>query len=114
MRTTTCAPVGFGSGTSSSCITSGPPNSFTRIAFMASPVLYGPERFTILEFHQRWRGLAREHRVNVVQSEHTHRGVRFQGGASDVRQQEGILQADVAGMNVRLALEDVQAGGGHA
>src|SRR5271163_152755 len=39
MRTTTWPAPGFRSSTSSSFITSGPPNSLMRIAFMVSPVL---------------------------------------------------------------------------
>ncbi len=62
--------------------------------------------------HPVGRLLAGEEGVQVVQALEAHGVAGLQRRAAHVRQQEGVGQAAVAGVDVRLALVDVEPGGG--
>ena len=56
---------------------------------------------------------AGEYRVQIVQGPKTHGVAGFAGGAADMGQQESAVQLPVARVDVRLAVEDVEAGRRH-
>src|ERR1700679_2578531 len=135
MRTTTCAPVGFGSGTSTSSIASGPPNSLgparppaaslprrrillrESLSWLLPFPRAPPDRAKYLtrnlNLHERRGRLTRQHSVNIIQREHAHGGVRFQSRAADMRQQESIPEPRIFGTDVGLTLENIQSRSGN-
>src|SRR5262245_20961503 len=73
--------------------------------------------------HEASRGLAGSHqpvrrrlpceeRVEVVEALEAHGVARLDGGAAEMGQEEGVLEAAIAGVELRLVFEDVEAGGG--
>jgi hypothetical protein len=53
---------------------------------------------------------AGERRVRIVQCPETHGVAGFAAGAADRGQQESVVQLPLARVDVRLAVEDVEAG----
>ncbi len=56
---------------------------------------------------------AGEYRVQIIQYPETHGVAGFAGGAADMGQRERVAQLPVARVDVRLAVEDVEAGRRH-
>ena len=50
---------------------------------------------------------AGEYRIQIVQGPETHGISGLTGGATDVGQQEGIVESGVAGVDIRFVVEDV-------
>lgn len=57
---------------------------------------------------------ARQYWFDVVKGEHAQRCERFHGGASHVRHQEGILDAEIVVVDVGFMLQDIEAGCPHS
>jgi hypothetical protein len=62
----------------------------------------------LLNGHKRWRGLASQYRINVVQCKHAHRCPRLDGGTPNVGQEECVLEAKVPRMKFWFAFKNVQ------
>jgi hypothetical protein len=59
----------------------------------------------------QWGGPLQQHRIQIVQSPVPYGIARLDGSAAEMRQQRDILQREIAGIDVRLAVKDIQPGG---
>ena len=59
--------------------------------------------------NERWSGSSLKNRVQVVQRQKTHGGSRLDRGATDVWQQESILERQIPRIQTRFAFERVQS-----